>query len=291
MNGRQTSNCDLRSQAGNTTSTTLLEQKIITDYEPKVTKSPSNYFDDIINIFKESMSRLERENIELKEQMTKMSEEYKNLNDVLSQSKKIQSEVQEELIRVTGEKKLVEFQLSNTETIFSESLNQNKKVQGDLQEEITRLTGEMKLMESKSSRNENQNNKIQSELQEEVTRLTGEIKLMELKLVHNENQSNKIQGGLREEIIRLTEEKKLIESQLLRSESILTEEKLKTILNENSIDLIDKLDENFKLRVNMARERNIHIREGNPFPFTPERLSNPLFVPPWLAGINGQRKL
>lgn len=132
-------------------------------------------------------------------------------------------------------------------------------------------------------------------LRETKARLELENKELKEKLEQKSqalNESRQRHAALQEQIVHLTTENNLLREHKNQSHSeAITEEKLKSMLNESSEDLFGKLDENFKRHLAFIRERNMHIREGNPFPFTPERtgLLTPFVNYPWML-LNSQRK-
>lgn len=149
--------------------------------------------------------------------------------------------------------------------------NYHSKSAEDHKDEIIKLLRESKIRleqennEMKESLNESK--RIQAENQERTSHLITENTL------------------LREKLKSIIEENNLLKEQ---KDRVLTEEKLKSILNQTSDDLFGKLDENFKVQLNVIRERNINIRGGNPFPFTPDKsmaapgLLTPFMIHPWL---------
>ena len=141
-----------------------------------------------------------------------------------------------------------------------------------------------------SSINQEKDNTYQNDiiqlLRENKINLEKENSELKVQIQHLQNLLNKAKKGeinLQEKIIQLTTENNI----LVERDSII-EERLRNILSETTMDLVGKLDENFKQHINTIRERNLHIREGSPFPFIPERHSYP-FVTPLLLGVDTVR--
>lgn len=131
----------------------------------------------------------------------------------------------------------------------------------------------IKLLQESKNRLEKENEELKEHLAEK-TRTLDEVKQIQIKL--------------QEEIIHLKAENNAFKHHTHTHG--LTEEKLKAMLDETSVGLFDKLDENFKQHLKFVRERNINIRGGDPFPFTPERMVTPLLTHPWLLNFPIQKK-